>query len=95
MNAALMDPAAADGLLYPLDPAAERDLAYVEAVAVGPPLTRRGPRPVAPYPLAPTIWTERCCPVCRHSYSDNVAVCPRDAFRLDPVLMSQPFLWLG
>ena len=89
MNAVLIDPAAADALLYHLDPAAGSALVDdLERIVIGPPVERRTQQPVAPYPLDPTSWTERHCPVCHHRYSHTVAVCPRDAARLDPVLLS-------
>lgn len=84
MNAALGNPSADDALLYDLDP-----------LLSGRSLDLLGETPVAPYRLQPTSWSEGRCPACGQRYSGRVAVCPVDASRLDPVLVSHPFLWLG
>ena len=95
MYAALIDPAAGDALVH-LDPAAEDALPHdLEGISTGHPLERRTQQRVGPYPLEPASRTERRCPVCHHRWGHTVAVCPRDAARLDLAPFSQPFLWLG
>jgi len=83
MNATAIDPAADDALVYDLDLLARREP------------EEQPERRVAPYPLEPTAWLERRCPVCHEPYGPQVETCPLDGQPLRAVLVSRPFLWLG
>ena len=75
--------AADDALVYDLDLLARREP------------EEQPERRVAPYPLEPTVWFERCCPACHELYGDELETCPLDGHVLREVLVSRPFLWLG